>query len=144
MVPYTQHYEITSVFLLNELSDTLLFRVVSLTQHYKSLVIFHLVNYWTRYSFVWSRLHKTVKSPVNFVTSQNRMAYILFTGITQDDIDNLPPALTLTFLNIFVKCKSNPPVDWPVEAYRLIMREDLALQAELDAIHRNSTDYMEG
>lgn len=64
-------------------------------------------------------------------------------GITVHDVDNLPPAIALLLMNIFVKCKMDPPVEWPLEAYNLIMREDLALQAELVQVHDNPTAYME-
>lgn len=45
---------------------------------------------------------------------------------------------------MFVKCKNSPPVEWPEEAYQLIMREDLALQAKIAKEIHDKTDYMEG
>lgn len=58
-------------------------------------------------------------------------------------MDNLPPAVGLLLLTIFSRCKAEPPVDWPVEAYNLIMREDLALQAEVADTLKSTSEYME-
>ncbi|CAH2241616.1 jg3948 [Pararge aegeria aegeria] len=64
-------------------------------------------------------------------------------GITPRDIDNLPPALALMLVTIFSRCKSDPPVDWPPEAYNLVMREDLALQADIADTIKSADEYME-
>ncbi|KAG6438796.1 hypothetical protein O3G_MSEX000232 [Manduca sexta] len=64
-------------------------------------------------------------------------------GMTPRDVDNLPPAIGLFLLTIFSRCKAEPPVDWPVEAYNLVMREDLALQAEIAESIKSTSDYME-
>ncbi|CAH0686482.1 unnamed protein product [Spodoptera exigua] len=64
-------------------------------------------------------------------------------GITLRDVDNLPPALGLLLLTIFSRCKSSPPADWPPEAYNLVMREDLAHQAEVAHTMKTASDYME-
>ncbi|XP_026741870.1 anaphase-promoting complex subunit 1 [Trichoplusia ni] len=64
-------------------------------------------------------------------------------GITLRDVDNLPPALGLLLLTIFSRCKSSPPADWPPAAYNLVMREDLAHQAEVAHTMKTASDYME-
>ncbi|KAJ0176308.1 hypothetical protein K1T71_008482, partial [Dendrolimus kikuchii] len=64
-------------------------------------------------------------------------------GMTPRDIDNLPPALALLLLTVFSRCKAEPPVEWPAEAYNLVMREDLALQAEIAQTITSTTEYME-
>nr|XP_049700108.1 anaphase-promoting complex subunit 1 [Helicoverpa armigera] len=64
-------------------------------------------------------------------------------GITLRDIDNLPPAIGLLLLTIFSRCKSSPPADWPPAAYNLVMREDLAHQAEVAHTMKTASDYME-
>ncbi|KAJ8719345.1 hypothetical protein PYW08_011520 [Mythimna loreyi] len=64
-------------------------------------------------------------------------------GITLRDIDNLPPALGLLLLTTFSRCKSSPPADWPPAAYKLVMREDLAHQAEVAHTMKTASDYME-
>ncbi|CAH0400129.1 unnamed protein product [Chilo suppressalis] len=64
-------------------------------------------------------------------------------GMTPRDVDNLPPAIGLLLLTIFSRCKSEPPVDWPAEAYNLVMREDLALQAEISETLKSTSEYME-
>ncbi|XP_052748922.1 anaphase-promoting complex subunit 1 [Galleria mellonella] len=64
-------------------------------------------------------------------------------GITLRDIDNLPPAIGLVMLTIFSRCKSEPPVDWPREAFKLVMREDLCLQSEIADTIKSTSEYME-
>ena len=64
-------------------------------------------------------------------------------GITLRDMDNLPPALGLLLLTLFSRCKSAPPPDWPPRAYALVLREDLAHQAEVAHTMRTASDYME-
>ncbi|CAG4961366.1 unnamed protein product [Colias eurytheme] len=64
-------------------------------------------------------------------------------GISLRDVDNLPPAVGLMLITIFSRCKADPPVDWPLEAYRLAMREDLALQAEIAETIKSTDEYME-
>ncbi|XP_013191577.1 anaphase-promoting complex subunit 1 [Amyelois transitella] len=64
-------------------------------------------------------------------------------GMTPRDVDNLPPAIGLLLLTIFTRCKAEPPVDWPVEAYNLVMREDLSLQAEIAETIKSTSEYME-
>nr|XP_037873049.1 anaphase-promoting complex subunit 1 isoform X2 [Bombyx mori] len=64
-------------------------------------------------------------------------------GITTRDIDNLPPAVALLLLSVFSRCKAEPPLDWPAEAYNLVMREDLAIQAEIAETIKNNRDYLE-
>ncbi|XP_050344648.1 anaphase-promoting complex subunit 1 [Nymphalis io] len=64
-------------------------------------------------------------------------------GITPRDIDNMPPAIALLLVTIFSRCKSDPPADWPGEAYNLVMREDLALQAEIADTIKSTDEYME-
>ncbi|CAG9788243.1 unnamed protein product [Diatraea saccharalis] len=64
-------------------------------------------------------------------------------GMTPRDVDNLPPAIGLLLLTIFSRCKSEPPADWPAAAYNLVMREDLALQAEISETLKSNSEYME-
>ncbi|XP_075976673.1 anaphase promoting complex subunit 1 [Anticarsia gemmatalis] len=64
-------------------------------------------------------------------------------GITHREIDSLPPALGLLILTILSRCKCSPPADWPPEAYTLVMREDLAHQAEVIHAMNDAHDYME-
>lgn len=64
-------------------------------------------------------------------------------GITHRDIDNLPPAVALLLLTILSRCKSSPPADWPPEAYNLVMREDLAHQANVAQAMGTANNYME-
>jgi hypothetical protein len=45
---------------------------------------------------------------------------------TLNDLDSLPSGVSLFLQESLYSCKINPPGDWPVEAYILIEREDLA------------------
>ncbi|GBP50317.1 Anaphase-promoting complex subunit 1 [Eumeta japonica] len=50
-------------------------------------------------------------------------------GITLRHIDALPPAVALLFAEVFGRCRSAPPPDWPAAAYQLVQRDDLARAA---------------
>ena len=43
-----------------------------------------------------------------------------------NDLDTLPSGVSLFFQESLYSCKIDPPGDWPLEAYILIEREDLA------------------
>lgn len=58
-------------------------------------------------------------------------------------MESLPPGVGLLLLTAFARCKSEPPVDWGAEAYTLVMRDDLALQARIADTLRSTTEYME-
>ncbi|CAK1542886.1 unnamed protein product [Leptosia nina] len=64
-------------------------------------------------------------------------------GLTLRDIDNFPPAIALMIITIFSRCKLDPPVDWPLAAYSLVMREDLALQAGIQHKIKSTDEYLE-
>lgn len=44
-----------------------------------------------------------------------------------NDLDTLPSGISLFLQESLYACKIDPPGDWPVEAYILIEREDLAI-----------------
>ncbi|XP_045484614.1 anaphase-promoting complex subunit 1 [Pieris rapae] len=64
-------------------------------------------------------------------------------GFTPRELDKLPPALSLILITIFNRCKAEPPTDWPPAAYRLAMREDLAIQAGIKEKISSTDDYLE-
>lgn len=47
-------------------------------------------------------------------------------SFTLNDLDMLPSAVSLFLQESLYTCKIDPPGDWPLEAYILIEREDLA------------------
>ena len=47
-------------------------------------------------------------------------------SFTLNDLDALPSGVSLFLQESLYACKVDPPGDWPVEAYILIEREDLA------------------
>jgi anaphase-promoting complex subunit 1 len=57
--------------------------------------------------------------------------------ITQRDIDVFPFGVALPLQEAIAKCRANPPSDWPVQAYVLIGRDDIAVQfsANTDVRH---------
>jgi anaphase-promoting complex subunit 1 len=58
-------------------------------------------------------------------------------GLTQKDIEVLPFGVALPLQEAIAKCRVNPPSDWPVSAYTLIGRDDIAVQfsANTDVSH---------
>ncbi|EEZ99272.2 anaphase-promoting complex subunit 1 [Tribolium castaneum] len=49
--------------------------------------------------------------------------------MTVRDLDTLPPAIYLLIYSTLWKCRDNPPSDLPSDAYYLLWRDDLAVQA---------------
>lgn len=47
-------------------------------------------------------------------------------GWTLPDLDTLPTGMALPLLEAFQRCRSQPPTEWPPEAYILIGRDDMA------------------
>ena len=48
-------------------------------------------------------------------------------GFTLEDLERLPPGLSLPFHGILRRCSDSHANGWPVEAYKLIGSQDLAL-----------------
>ncbi|XP_029162825.1 anaphase-promoting complex subunit 1-like isoform X3 [Nylanderia fulva] len=46
-------------------------------------------------------------------------------GMTKDDLEILPPAISLIIRDVISKCKECPPLNWPMYAYEFIERQDL-------------------
>jgi hypothetical protein len=46
--------------------------------------------------------------------------------MTKQELDNLPSGLNFVLSNIIYQCRENPPTNWPLLAYELIDRQDLA------------------
>ncbi|KAL1501054.1 hypothetical protein ABEB36_006453 [Hypothenemus hampei] len=51
-------------------------------------------------------------------------------GIDTKYIETLPIGIYYMFYNSLWKCREFPPADWPLEAYRLVWRDDLVAQAQ--------------
>lgn len=63
-------------------------------------------------------------------TSAEKIVYLMTQlDITRRDLDNVPAAINFIFHEILWQCRENPPADWSAEAYFLIQRPDLAVQA---------------
>eukprot|EP00026_Physarum_polycephalum_P000617 Phypoly_transcript_00618.p1 GENE.Phypoly_transcript_00618~~Phypoly_transcript_00618.p1 ORF type:complete len:1448 (+),score=229.82 Phypoly_transcript_00618:543-4346(+) len=52
-------------------------------------------------------------------------------NVQLQDLESLPMGIALPFREALRACRNDPPNTWPVEAYVLIGREDLARQAEM-------------
>lgn len=46
--------------------------------------------------------------------------------MTKQDLEILPPAVSLMIKDIMHRCRECPPSNWPMRAYELIDRQDLA------------------
>lgn len=63
-------------------------------------------------------------------TSSEKVVYLMTQlDITRRDLDNVPAAINFIFHETLWKCRENPPTDWTSDAYFLIQRPDLAVQA---------------
>lgn len=46
--------------------------------------------------------------------------------MTKEDLEILPPAISLMIKDVMHRCRECPPSNWPMHAYELIDRQDLA------------------
>jgi hypothetical protein len=63
------------------------------------------------------------------VRYQNIVLSMARQGLSVHDITSLPSGIALPLLDALQRCRVAPACDWPVEAYNLIGREDLARMA---------------
>ncbi|XP_029167221.1 anaphase-promoting complex subunit 1 isoform X2 [Nylanderia fulva] len=47
-------------------------------------------------------------------------------GMTKEDLEILPPVISLMIKDVMHKCRESPPSNWPTHAYELVDRQDLA------------------
>ncbi|XP_078053194.1 anaphase promoting complex subunit 1 isoform X2 [Augochlora pura] len=47
-------------------------------------------------------------------------------GMTKKDLEILPPGISLLLKDVMYRCRERPPSNWPMQAYELIDRQDLA------------------
>lgn len=61
----------------------------------------------------------------------------------KEDLETLPPAVSLMIKDVMHRCRESPPSNWPVHTYELIDRQDLAV---LDKHLKPSTrlQYIDG
>ncbi|XP_076035625.1 anaphase promoting complex subunit 1 isoform X2 [Oratosquilla oratoria] len=78
--------------------------------------------------------HKPNTCNISMLTSRNQSdpniheKVVLLTdqlGLTERDIQLLPPGISLMLMNAQHLCRPSPPQDWPASAYHLIQRPDL-------------------
>ncbi|KAH0560894.1 anaphase-promoting complex subunit 1 [Cotesia glomerata] len=46
--------------------------------------------------------------------------------LTKKDLEILPPGISILLRDVMYRCRERPPSNWPVEAYELVDRQDLA------------------
>ncbi|KYM96372.1 PREDICTED: anaphase-promoting complex subunit 1 [Cyphomyrmex costatus] len=66
----------------------------------------------------------------------------------KEDLETLPPAVSLMIKDVMHRCRENPPSNWPMHAYELIGRQDLAVldkhlkpSSKLQYTDNETTDY---
>lgn len=57
---------------------------------------------------------------------ENLILFLTHLGINNEDLNNLPLGVALPIREVILHCRKKPSSDWPVEAYTLIGRQDLA------------------
>lgn len=74
-------------------------------------------------------------------SSAEKVVYLMTQlDITRRDLDNVPAAINFVFHETLWQCRENPPTDWTAEAYFLIQRPDLAVQANYGKKHLMSSE----
>lgn len=66
----------------------------------------------------------------------------------KEDLETLPPAVSLMIKDVIHRCRESPPSNWPMHAYELIDRQDLAVldkhlkpSSRLQYIDSETRDY---
>lgn len=66
----------------------------------------------------------------------------------KEDLETLPPAVSLMIKDVMHRCRESPPSNWPMHAYELIDRQDLAVldkhlkpSSRLQYIDSETRDY---
>ncbi|GJJ10443.1 hypothetical protein Clacol_004669 [Clathrus columnatus] len=72
--------------------------------------------------------------------AENAMQTMVRLGITNDDLDNMPPGLAQPIREALRTCQTLPSGDWSATAYNLILRPDFAQMIAGDAFHMTSRD----
>lgn len=72
--------------------------------------------------------------------AENAMQVMVRLGVTNDDLDRMPPGLAQPIREALRTCQTLPSGDWSATAYQLILRPDLAQMATGDASHMTSRD----
>nr|XP_033324577.1 anaphase-promoting complex subunit 1 [Megalopta genalis] len=66
-------------------------------------------------------------------------------GMTKKDLEILPPGVSLLLKDVMYRCRERPPSNWPMQAYELIDRQDLAaLDMHLKSSTSNQHSENEG
>lgn len=72
--------------------------------------------------------------------AENAMQAMVRLGLTNDDLDRMPPGLAQPIREALRTCQSLPSGDWSAAAYRLVLRPDLSQMVTGDASHMTSRD----
>ncbi|XP_011495610.1 PREDICTED: anaphase-promoting complex subunit 1 [Ceratosolen solmsi marchali] len=64
------------------------------------------------------------------------------TGMNKQQLDNLPSGINFVLSNIIYQCRENPPTNWPLLAYELIDRQDLAALGK-NISHNHHLDHIQ-
>lgn len=72
--------------------------------------------------------------------AENALQAMVRLGFTTDELDRLPYGITQPIREALRTCQSLPGTDWPVQAYQLAHRPDLAQMASGDAGHTPARD----
>lgn len=67
--------------------------------------------------------------------SERVVLYMVMHGLSRETLVSMPCGVSLPLWEALLRCRDKPPPLWPAACYRLIGREDLAAQAELEGSH---------
>ncbi|XP_076632222.1 anaphase promoting complex subunit 1 [Colletes latitarsis] len=69
---------------------------------------------------------KEIFKKVEYSTTDRIVLLYHEMGMTKKDLEILPPGVSLLLKDVMHRCRERPPSNWPMEAYELIDRQDLA------------------
>lgn len=63
----------------------------------------------------------------------------------KEDLETLPPGVSLILKDVMHRCRERPPSNWPANVYELVDRQDLAaLGTHLNSLHMNDPNDNDG
>ncbi|KAG7200866.1 hypothetical protein KM043_003229 [Ampulex compressa] len=82
----------------------------------------------SRIDFQEGGMKSNIEIPKKFEeTSAERIVLLCHEmGMEKKDLKVLPPGVALMLMDVMYKCREHPPSNWPMHAYELVDRQDLA------------------
>ncbi|XP_076165385.1 anaphase promoting complex subunit 1 isoform X2 [Ptiloglossa arizonensis] len=107
----------------------------------------HIVPVGSRIDFQenGNKHEKEIFKKIEYSTTDRIVLLYHEMDMTKKDLEILPPGVSLLLKDVMYRCRERPPSNWPMEAYELVDRQDLAaLEKHLKSSRSNQHMENEG